>query len=485
MNKTMWINVGKTTIFLFLFCIIMAKAYSILNYKSTGGGGGWQNFYNMEKESADVIFVGSSHAHCTFDHGLLWDKYGITGYTLSAGSQKIDAAYYFVKEAIEVQKPKIVVVEVWGAIGDQIVNSEESIYRNTFGMKWGSNHRNFVKDLVEDMEEDSTYFKQMLLKMPVIHSRYRELTQDDFINKEPYMRGYRGSYECEFFEKPEIISHQNILELDVRSEKYLNKIIDLADESNTELIFVVSPYCVNEKEQKRFNRISQIAEEEGIPMINFNYLYEEIGLDFSSDFRDVDHVNNYGAEKVTSYLADFIIEKYNLTSHKGEKDYEMWDLNSRYLSGKRNKKDLTDAIEVNEYLSQIIDMKDYIVMLSLNGNHTAAGDVYYEGLEKIGISYEQYLEGGMWILEKGEISCHLPGKEYTHILKKYNITLSSQVTTLEDEEEKQNVEIMIDNLNHAFVENGLNVVIYDPVIDSVIDNAGTDIYLNFNMQRND
>ena len=90
------------------------------------------------------MFFGNSHAHCTVDHGLLWNNYGIAGYTLSAGSQQLDSTYYFVKEAIEVQKPKVVVVEVYGALWEEISNLEETVYRNTLGMRWSANLWNFV-----------------------------------------------------------------------------------------------------------------------------------------------------------------------------------------------------------------------------------------------------------------------------------------------------------------------------------------------------
>ena len=83
-------NLIKIIGFLLVVCIVLGKTTSVLNYKDTGGGGGWQRFYHMPQKTADVMFFGSSHAHCTVDHGLLWDQYGIAGYTLSAGSQRLE-----------------------------------------------------------------------------------------------------------------------------------------------------------------------------------------------------------------------------------------------------------------------------------------------------------------------------------------------------------------------------------------------------------
>ena len=65
---------------------MLIKVISVLTYKDTGGGGGWQNFYRTGRGTVDVMFFGNSHVHCTVDHGLLWDNYGIAGYTLVSGS---------------------------------------------------------------------------------------------------------------------------------------------------------------------------------------------------------------------------------------------------------------------------------------------------------------------------------------------------------------------------------------------------------------
>lgn len=73
-------NLIKIIGFLLVVCIVLGKTTSVLNYKDTGGGGGWQRFYHMPQKTADVMFFGSSHAHCTVDHGLLWDQYGIASF---------------------------------------------------------------------------------------------------------------------------------------------------------------------------------------------------------------------------------------------------------------------------------------------------------------------------------------------------------------------------------------------------------------------
>lgn len=98
--------------FIVVTVLILAIIFPISNYKDMGGGGGFQRLYNSPPNSMDVMFFGSSRAHCTIDHGYLWDHYGIAGYTLSAGAQKMDSTYYCVQEALRCQNPKVIFVEI-------------------------------------------------------------------------------------------------------------------------------------------------------------------------------------------------------------------------------------------------------------------------------------------------------------------------------------------------------------------------------------
>lgn len=484
MKKIKWKNWGKIILFTGIVGVIMSGVTGILNYKDTGGGGGWQRFYAMPEKTADVMFFGSSHAHCTIDHGLLWDEYGIAGYTLSAGSQRLDGTYYFLKEAISVQQPKVAVVEVWGSVLPGVEYTEEALYRNALGMRWSKNLFEYVAYMTKGMGKDDAYRNRVLCKLPIIHTRYRELGREDFEDEIPYLRGYRGSFDIQAFEKPEVIPESDTLSLDPLCEEYLYKIIRLAEENNTQLVFVAAPYILSSDEQRRLNRTAEIARQENIPMIDYNILADEIGLDYMADFRDSDHVNNSGAAKVTAHLGNFLKETYQLPDRRGQKGYEDWDKNSRYLKNKLVSKQLQDAAEANEYLSVLGALEGQTVVLSLTGNYMAAGDAYYEGLAAMGICYEDYVKGGTWVFEDGVPSLYLPGKEYNRCyqINGSEIHLESEIYE-ENEEEKQKNEIMLNGKNYSFIENGINVLVYDQTINQIVDHAGVDIYINFDVIR--
>ena len=70
----------------------------------------------------------------------------------------------------------------------------------------------------------------------------------------------------------------------------------MAKEEDIPLVFMISPYQgIIESEQMIFNRCGEIAAEEGIPFLDFNRMYDELGLDPQTDMAEASHLNYRGA----------------------------------------------------------------------------------------------------------------------------------------------------------------------------------------------
>ena len=55
---------------------------------------------------------------------------------------------------------------------------------------------------------------------------------------------------------------------------------------------------------------------------NMNLNYKDFGFDWKTDTADAgDHLNVYGAEKVSKYLGKIIQEKYNIPNRKNDEQY--------------------------------------------------------------------------------------------------------------------------------------------------------------------
>lgn len=473
----------KCLLFSALTIVIGIVALKVLNYKDTGGGGGFQHLY-QEKADIDVMFFGSSHTHCSIDHGYLWDHYGIAGYTHSAGSQNIAGTYYFIKEALRVQKPKVIMVDCWGAVGEKIVNGDADVYRNTLSMQWSAPFFEYLDYLAEDIGMERTWKNQALCKMPIVHTRYAELDWTDFEDNIPFMRGYRGSYEIAPYETPECADNYEIMELSEDKEEFLQKIVDVGRENDVNVVFFAAPFYLTEEEQMQFNRIAEFADANQVPFINFNHLYGETGLDYGRDFRDHSHVNNDGAVKVTEYLAQFLKADYDIPDRRGQAGYELWEENALYLRNKVLRHDLESAVNINDYLRRLSEMEEeQLIILALTGNYGALGEVYLDSLISLGITRDEYEQGGVWIFRGKERIVYLPGREYDYCLKTSKGEIHVESDT--DITEYGQAQILVNAKDFRMVENGVNVVVYNESINQLVDAAGDDIYLGLEMTHND
>ena len=116
-------------------------------------------------------------------------------------------------------------------------------------------------------------------------------------------------------------------------EKY-EKIISLTKKNNTRLVLMVTPYIITNEDMRAYNKIAEIAGEEGITFINYCEYFDEIGLDFEKDFNDESHLNYWGSCKFTDFLGGFLDCDDAIPDRRGEEGYESWDDNVQMIYDK-------------------------------------------------------------------------------------------------------------------------------------------------------
>ena len=459
----------EITAFVLLLIITVSQLYGILRYKNTGSGGGTDNFYSTDVP-IDVVIFGSSHAACTVNNGILWSENGIASYTLSAGAQLGDGTEYFVKEVIANNKPKVALIETYLLLSEEF--TLDSFYRSALTSKFSPRFIDYTLNVVRNNKLDRTTLEDMLLRLPIVHSRYKELTREDFISTEEYIRGYRGSIETVAYEPLQI--SEGTTELSESTLIHVDKIIEACQSNGVEPVFFAAPYCASEEQQNQQNALQAHVESKGCRFLNYIKDYQEYGIDFSKDLRDTDHLNDYGAEKITRAISDVLVTEYSLPDRRGESGYELWDDHVRYLSDRQFRYSIRECNEVSEYLNLLKDRySDFAVLISLSGNYRAAGDdAFWPVLADFGISQEDYEKGGTFILRSGNVSWYSDGSaEFKHYEE-----LGTTDLNIYKAENDEFANIILGEEIFSPAYNGISVLVFDEKLDYIVDTMQVNVY---------
>lgn len=387
---------------------------AVLKIKRSDGVTTIQGLYAQKENTVDVLLMGSSHAGMNLDTETLWSEYGIASYSPWGSVQPFWNSYYYLKEALKTQKPKAVVLDVYAATFQFEYSDDARQATNTVGMKLS---RNKVEAVEASAPEERRI--SLLTGMPIYHTRYDELTQNDFLhfpwskdqinNKGTSYRYGKGNFELEDATGVDIA-----VALYPKQEEYLRKFIELCLNEKITLLLVTTPTTDRIGEQPYYNYVQKIADEYGVEYYNFNLMDQETGFK-AEDYWTDGHICTKGARKITSYLGKLIKEKCEVEDHRGDPEYESWNVNALnirngYLGT------ITDSVDYFDELSQT----DKMVFIIKNSNWEE-DEAYLQLLEnfrKIGVEPEivKNYSGGDWILtstQNGELIDQYFGDMYS------------------------------------------------------------------------
>ncbi|MBQ6733348.1 MAG: hypothetical protein IJR00_00250, partial [Lachnospiraceae bacterium] len=277
------------------------------------------------EDTVDVVMLGSSHIHCNIDPGLLYHDYGIAAYNYSAAAQPLWNTYHYLIEFCKYQKPKLVVLDLYSPAVLKEDFQYEWLRQNLYGVRFSPNKLRMLFVSTEQ-EVRADYFPSFFF----YHDRLGELKKEDFLfpftkyRTLPVYKGFAPYFETRPQERPqEKVSESG--GLTPKSELYLKKIIDYTKQNDIPLLLIVAPYAAPPEHEMVYNRIREIAEAEGIEYLSCNEHTDAIGLDYATDFHDLDHLNYKGAEKFTHYLAGELRRRYDLPDRRGDGRYAGWE----------------------------------------------------------------------------------------------------------------------------------------------------------------
>ena len=288
--------------------------------------------YYQPENSVDVVMMGSSHIHCDIDTGLLWNDYGITSFDYSAAEQPLWITYHYLVEFCKKQNPKVVVLDLYSPARFKDDYQYDFIKQNVLGMRFSLNK---IQMLLASVELDR--LDEVFPDFATYHDRFSDLTEEDYlfpfrVNEQMVnYKGFTPYLEVRPQEKPELTQGLSG-GLTIKSEMYLQKIIDYTKKNDIKLFLIVTPYVTTSEDELVYNRIREIASMNEIEFNSTNYYYDDIGLDFETDFNDESHLNYWGAYKFTEYLGKELKSRFEIPDHRGDSAYESWEVNFHQIA---------------------------------------------------------------------------------------------------------------------------------------------------------
>ncbi|MBE6649711.1 MAG: SGNH/GDSL hydrolase family protein [Ruminococcaceae bacterium] len=302
-----------------------------------------EEYYN-EAENHDVVMIGDCELYENISPVTLYEEYGITSYIRGSAQQLVWQSYYLLEDTLRYETPKVVVFNVLSLKYDK--PQSEAYNRMTLdGMEWSSAKVDAIK---ASMTEDEK-FVEYLFPILRYHSRWSELTSDDFkylfekdlvTHNGYYMRA--DAKPCMGFPDPMPLADYTLGE---NAMKYLEKMTKLCKEKGIELILIKAPIEYPHWYDEWDVQMEEYAKENGLKYINFIPLQEEIGLDMTKDTYDAGlHLNVWGAEKFSIYFGKWLKENTELPDRRRDEKYSsVWEEKTKRYE--KEKKQQTDELE--------------------------------------------------------------------------------------------------------------------------------------------
>ena len=303
-----YITLTLTLCFLF-------QELTVPKYMSHPYEGAMMAEYYEAQTKHDVIFLGDCEFYETISPVTLWEEYGVSSYVRGTPQQLIWQSYYILLDTLKYEKPKVVVFNAMEMkIGE--VQSEAYTRLTLDGLK-DINYRLQAAQL--SLKEENESLLSYVFPLLRYHSRITDLNKDDF----------------EYFFKRDLISHHGYLmqtSVDPQTQEpfqpplfdysfpdvcweYLDKIADLCEENDIQLILFKSPTVSWQYPwyDEWNEQLVSYAENRGLLYINGIDYADEIGLDMTTDTYDKGvHLNVYGAEKTSRFLGNILRNDYSV-----------------------------------------------------------------------------------------------------------------------------------------------------------------------------
>ena len=337
---------------LFCFGILFTLIFSLLNLSMRAECPRWDNFYNLPKNSIDVLFIGNSHNFSSFQPQIIDNILPINSYVVGISAENIIVTYYELQEVLMYQHPKVVVLETFVLDLDD-TRDNGFIYDFLDAGKWNKNRLAIAMRYLTpetgysifpalrsriDWDKPYTYINQLLHELT---NRIRKVKPDlsNYSIKKPVLiekdyKTAKNSPTQEYGEpNPEI-------------QVYLEKFYQLCKDNDIQLVLTTVPIVHSTAKQTKYYKPfdpTSFIELNNISEVNYDH-FKFNHLHFANET----HINGFGSVIVSIEMAKNLSRIMNLPINIAELENYQSFLFSDYTISREGNEFTFDLIPSHE-----------------------------------------------------------------------------------------------------------------------------------------
>ena len=256
------------------------------------------------EQTLDVLFIGDSVSYCSVIPVQIWRDYGITSYMCGTSLQQLYYSKDFLYKVFENQSPQVVVLET-----TPIFSNFE--YKKNI---WTAVERTFPVLRYHDRWKAFGTMLELDTDLKVEYT-HRE------VNK-----GYYYSPAIEVVDAGDYTAPTNeVAGILDDNKQTLIEIKEFCENKGVKLVLFSAPNTLTWRPDCH-NALVQLSEELKLPYFDMNYMTEEVPIDWANDsFDGGDHLNYYGAQKVTAYLGQYLADLKLFEDKRENSAYDFWN----------------------------------------------------------------------------------------------------------------------------------------------------------------
>ena len=302
-------------------------------------------FYGEKENSLDMVYIGGSACFVYWEPLRAWNTYGFTSYNYAHDTITPQAVKYDMIEIAKTQSPKLWVIDLrpfqYGEEKIPEVDENIPVMECEVPLRNISDHMQYSQNRIDLINahpvkwKDKIYYYWDFLKYrenwwQIAEEGIESIKTGDFSSFGSYKstNTYKGFHFIPSTEEVHFVDYSNITEekkLPESVDKLFLDTIKFCKDNNYNVLFVVHSYIQKESDKKEYNYMKRIIEKNGYGFLNANDYYKEVGLDYSFDMYNDNHVNIFGAEKYTDFLSKYIMEHYMLQDKRNDLEYAEWN----------------------------------------------------------------------------------------------------------------------------------------------------------------